>query len=203
MEWISKVIEAAKLPTKFIVVIFLVSSALSILSEDSLTSLKLADFANEFGLYIGITSLASGSLLIIEFISYVWNKIKSEVSSRKVKKASLERLDKLDPSEKSVLREFYLQGKNTLRLPMDYPVVAGLINVGVLRLIGQHGRMSSAGMLFSMKISDSVRENLTYELLDLPSGEPTPEEMEFLKNNRPRFMNSIHREESLFDGWST
>lgn len=201
MEWISKVIEAAKLPTKFIVVIFLVSSALLFLSEEALTSLKLADFAKKFGLYIGITSLTSGALLTIEFISYMWNRITNGVSSRKFKKSSLERLEKLDPSEKSVLREFYLQGQNSLKLPMDHPVVAGLINAGVLRLIGQHGRMSTAGMLFSMKISGFVRENLTYDLLDLPSGKPSHEEIEFLKNNRPPFMNSILREESLFNGW--
>lgn len=201
MEWISKIIEAAKLPTKFIVVIFSVSFALLFLSEETLTSLKLADFVKKFGLYIGITALTSGVLLTIESISYVWNRVADSISSRKFKKSSLERLNKLDPSEKSVLREFYLQGQNSLKLPMDHPVVAGLINVGIIRLIGQHGRMSAAGMLFSMKISDFVRENLTYDLLDLPSGEPSHQEIEFLKGNRPPFMNSILREESLFNGW--
>jgi hypothetical protein len=201
VEWISKVIEAVKLPTKFIVMIFLVSSALLFLSEETLTSLKLADFAKKFGLYIGIIALTSSALLAIEFISYIWNRVANEVSSRKFKKSSLERLNKLDSSEKSVLREFYLQGQNTLKLPMDHPVVAGLINVGVLRLIGQHGRMSTSGMLFSMKISDFVREHLTYNLLDLPSGEPSRDEIEFLENNRPPFMKSILREESLFNEW--
>ncbi|WP_305814118.1 super-infection exclusion protein B [Photobacterium leiognathi] len=118
-----------------------------------------------------------------------------------LKRLLLDRLEKLDPREKSVLREYYLQGQNTIKLPMDHPVVAGLINVGVLQLIGQHGRMSTAGMLFSMKISDFVRENLTNDLLDLPSGEPSHEEIDFLKNNRPPFMNSILREESLFNRW--
>ncbi|WP_305814117.1 hypothetical protein [Photobacterium leiognathi] len=61
MEWISKIIEAAKLPTKFIVVIFLVSSVLLFISEEVLTSFKLADFAKRFGLYIGITSLGTGA----------------------------------------------------------------------------------------------------------------------------------------------
>lgn len=201
MEWISKIIEAVKLLTKFIVVIFSVSFALLFLSEETLTSLKLADFVKKFGLYIGITALTSGVLLTIESISYVWNRVADSISSRKFKKSSLERLNKLDPSEKSVLREFYLQGQNSLKLPMDHPVVAGLINVGIIRLIGQHGRMSAAGMLFSMKISDFVRENLTYDLLDLPSGEPSHQEIEFLKGNRPPFMNSILREESLFNGW--
>ncbi|MGL6500770.1 superinfection exclusion B family protein [Aeromonas dhakensis] len=201
MEWIGKIIEAAKLPTKFIVVIFLVSFALLFLSEEKLTSLKLVDFVKKFGLYIGITTLTSAALLAIESISYIWNRVTDSISSRKFKKSSLERLNKLDPSEKSVLREFYLQGQNSLKLPMDHPVVAGLINVGIIRLIGQHGRMSAAGMLFSMKISDFVRENLTYDLLDLPSGEPSHQEIEFLKSNRPPFMNSILREESLFNGW--
>lgn len=201
MEWISKLIEAAKLPTKFIVVIFFVSAALLCLSEDTLTSFKLAEFSKKFGLYIGITALASGALLLIEAIGYIWNSVTNKISFSKIKKLSLERLNQLDPSEKSVLREFYLQGQNTLKLPMDHPVVAGLINVGILRLIGQHGRMSTAGMLFSMKISDFLRENLTFDLLDLPSGEPSNEEIDFLKNNRPPFMNSILREESLFNGW--
>jgi len=201
VEWISKVLEATKLPTKFIVVIFLASFALLLLPEDNLTSLKLVEFSNKYGIYIGIAALASGALLAVELVGYIWNTINHKVSSRKFKKSSLERLTQLDSSEKSVLREFYLQGQNTLKLPMDHPVVAGLINLGILHLVGQHGRMSAAGMLFSMKISDFVRKNLTYELLDLPSGQPSNEDIEFLKNNRPPFMGSIFREESIFNGW--
>jgi len=200
VEWISKVIEAAKLPTKFIVVIFLVSFALLYFSDETLTSMKLSAFSKKFGLYIGIAALSSGALLLIEAIGYVWNSVNKHVSTGKFKKSSIERLKKLDSSEKSVLREFYLQGQNTIKLPMDHPVVAGLINVGILCLIGQHGRMSTAGMLFSMKISDFVRGNLTYDLLDLPNGEPSQNEIEFLKNNRPSFMHSIQREAWLFNG---
>ena len=54
-------------------------------------------------------------------------------------------------------------------------------------------------MLFSMKISDFVRENLTYDLLDLPNGEPSESEIDFMRNNRPPFMGSINREGSLFN----
>jgi|TARA_R110001599_G_C12254744_1_gene659937 hypothetical protein len=111
VEWIGKIIEAAKLPTKFIVVIFSVSFALLFLSEKTLTSFKLADFVSKFGLYIGITALTTGALLAIETISYIWNRVTDSVFSRKFKKSSLERLKNLDPSEKSVLRILFARTK--------------------------------------------------------------------------------------------
>ena len=199
MEWISEMIKVTKIPTKFIIVIFLVSSALSFLPEEALTDLKLAEFSKKFGLYIGITTLATCFILLMELITHNWKYYNILSSSIKFKKSTLHRLNQLDMSEKSVLREFYLQGQNTLKFPMDHPVIAGLISAGILRLVGQHGKMSTAGMLFSMKISDFAREKLNNELLDLPNGQPSEKDLNFLKNNRPSFIALIHREESLFN----
>lgn len=103
----------------------------------------------------------------------------------------------LDHAEKSVLREFYIQGQNTIKLPMDHPVVAGLLSSGVLSIVSQHGKHSLAGMLVSMKIPDRLREIITLEMLDLPVGEPSEQDIEFLKENRPPFTRSIQREEAL------
>ena len=199
MEWISKIIEAAKLPTKFIVTIFLVSSAMLFLSDETLLSFKLNTFTDKYGLYIGVTALASGALLLSELVTYVWENFNNKLSSSKLRKSSMKRISNLDQSEKSVLREFYLEGQNTIKLPVDNPVVAGLINAGILEYVGRHGRMSTSGMLFSMKISNFVKSNLTYELIELPNGEPTKEEIDFLKNNRPIFIQNIKREDSIFN----
>ena len=198
MDWINNLINLSKVPTKLIVVIFIVSGVLLWLPEATLKGLKLSEFANTYGLYVGITCVASGVVLLVELAMLLWKTANKKISYNKFKKSSLERITNLDASEKSVLREFYLLGQNTIKLPMDHPVVAGLINAGILVMVGRHGRMSVAGMLFSMKIADFVRSNLTYETLDLPSGEPTSEDIDFLRNNRPEFMPSISREDAVF-----
>jgi len=199
MELLAKIIEAAKLPTKFICGIFLVAMALLCLPKELLETLYLKEFIDKYGLYIAITALGSGSLLLIEILICIWKTAKTKIIHHKIKKAAFERLQKLDSSEKSVLREFFIQGQNTIKLPMDHPVVAGLLDSGILSMVGSHGRMSMAGMLFSMQISEYMRKHLTYELVDLPHGQPTQTEIEFLKNSRPSFMSSIQREESIFN----
>lgn len=199
MDWITKIIEALKLPTKFIFCIFAVSLALIILPQPILVNFHLNDFATKYGLYIGIVAISSGVLLVTESIIYLWNLVLKRQRSKKAKKSALDRLKRLDPAEKSVLREFFLQGQNTIQLPMDHPVVAGLLTSGILVLVGQQGRMSLAGMLFSMKISEYIRDQLTYEIIDLPTGAPTERDLEFLRGNRPSFMKSIERERSIFE----
>jgi hypothetical protein len=195
MEWIAKIIEAAKLPTKFIVVIFLVSLGLIFIPESGLTSMKLKSFADTYGLYVGITALSSGALLLIEASMAIWRNATNKIAKSKLKKQIADRMASLDGSEKSVLREFYLQGQNTIKLPVDHPVVAGLLNSGVVVLVGQHGRMSVAGMLFSMMISESAKHHITHELIDWPMGEPTEQELRFICNNRPSFISRIQLEE--------
>jgi len=199
LDWIKNIIEAAKLPTKFILCIFAVSIALIFLPENLLISSHLKEFADKYGIYIGITALVSGSLLFTEAVIYIWNLIRNTVNKRKIDKMALERIKNLDPAEKAVLREFFLQGRNTIKLPMDHPVIAGLLHNGILQLVGTHGRMSLAGMLFNMKMSDLVREHLTYEIIELPKGQPTQEDIEFLRQNRPEFISSIEREDSIFN----
>ena len=197
MEWISKLIEAAKLPTRFILCIFLVSFALLCLPQSLIVSLHLKEFIEKYAIYVGITILTSGALLIVELFIYSWNAARKKIGLRKIRKSAVERIQNLDPAGKGVLREFYLQRQNTIKLPMDHPVVARLLSDEILNLVGGQGRRSMAGLLFSMKISDFIRRQLTYDLLELPTNEPTQREMEFLRDNQPSFMSSIEREDSL------
>lgn len=58
----------------------------------------------------------------------------------------------LDDKEIAVLREFFIQGQNTLQLPVGHPVVAGLIEKGILEQVGMIGENSLVGPLFSLSI---------------------------------------------------
>jgi len=198
LEWISKIIEIAKLPTKFILSIFAVSVVLLFLPKNLLISLYVNEFTDKYGIYIGITALMSGVLLIVEIFTYFYNMLQKRINRKTINKRSLKRIETLDQEEKAVLREFFLRGRNTVKLPKDHPVVEGLLHSGILKLVGSYGRMSSFGMLYSMEISNLIREDLIYEIIGMPNGEPTEQEIEFLRSNRPEFMLSIEREELLF-----
>lgn len=199
MEWVTKIIEAAKLPTKFIVVIFLVSVGFVFTPESMLSKMKLQSFSESYGHYASIIMLTSGALLLVESTTAIWKMIKDKIAKASFHKKIANRLKDMDPAEKAVLREFYLQGQNTIKLPMDHPVVAGLLNSSIIVLVGQHGRASLTGMLFSMKIAESAMVHITNELIDFPSGEPTDEDLIFLRDSRPSFISSIQREGSLFN----
>lgn len=199
MELTSKIIEALKLPTKYILCIFAVSTVLLFMSKEFSEKMHLALFIDKYGLFIGIVSLSSGALLAIELIIYIYKFIRKKITYRNIKSYTIERVGKLDPAEKAILREFYIQEQNTIKLPVDHPVVAGLLNCGILKLVGKQGRMSLAGMLFSIKISELVHSQLTNDLLEWPINEPSLEEIDFLRNSRPDFMKSIYREDNLLN----
>jgi Super-infection exclusion protein B len=162
-----------------------------LLPADMVSVLRLSGVIEYYGNYMGVASVLSGSILVIEFAVWVSKKIRKTYLRRKLTKLSKERLRNLDHAEKSVLREFYIQGQNTINLPMDHSVVAGLLSSGVLSIVGQHGKHSLAGMLVSMKIPDRLTEVITPEMLELPVGEPSEQDIEFLRENRPPFTRSI------------
>jgi|LSQX01.1.fsa_nt_gb hypothetical protein len=198
MDWITRLVEAVKLPTRYVSAIFLGSTLLLVFPSEFLDFLKLGKFVERFDMFIGIISLSSGVILFVNILISFTQKVQSKLKRNQFRKKMSEKIEILDPDEKSVLREFFLQGRNTLKLPFDHPVVAGLLQSGVLTQVGSMGRMSMAGMLVNIKISDHARSSLVAHHLDLPLGEPSESELNFLRRNRPPFVTTIEREDSLF-----
>jgi len=125
MEWIGKIIEAIKVPAKFIFASFLASLVFIVLPEGLLKQLYLADFAKQYGQYVGVMCVISSSLLLVSVAVRIWSFVLAKKAEQKLRERIMERLNKLDKAEKSVIREFFIQGRDTIELPMDHPVVAG------------------------------------------------------------------------------
>ncbi|GEA09152.1 hypothetical protein KUL42_39130 [Alteromonas sp. KUL42] len=191
MEWLSKVIEMVKLPTKFIVLIFLVCSALLSLPATYLERFKLAEFSKEYDLYIGFVALVTGVLIGLETIILVWKKSGAYLYKKKYTKIIKERVHYLDPHEQSVLREFMLQQKRSIRLPIDDPTVSGLIEAGILRTVGNYGYQSHVGKVFSLAITNIANKTLTLENIEMPDDLDNPDSLVFLKNNRPPYIQEV------------
>ena len=206
MEWTSKIIEMLKLPTKFIITIFIISLLLLFSPDTLLTKLHLKEFTDKYNFYLGISLLSSFVLTFIEVSIYIWsffiklwNFSKRKKYKSKQKEKLLNRLTSLDYFEQSVLREFFMQGKKTIKLPIDNPTITGLLSDNILTTVGTLGKKSLVGVLFNCQLSKHINSDKLYSILELPIDEPTPEEINFLQQNRPPFVRSIQKDEERFN----
>lgn len=99
-----------------------------------------------------------------------------------------------------MLREFFLQGRNVIELPFDHPTVAGLARKGVVEIAGSQGYRSLAGNVFPVTVSESAKELLTLEHVDLPT-QPSEEDMQRIRQERSNFMRDIARHDDLRGGF--
>ena len=142
-------------------------------------------------MYISIAFIGSISILLINFFIKIVNYFKQRYLTKKLKKLLLENLVKLDPHEKAVIREFYIQGRNTIELPIDNQVVAGLTKKSILIQVGTRVLSTTYGLLCSLGINEYASELITYDMIDLPGHDLSEQERQKIKENRPRFIVEI------------
>lgn len=198
MEWLFKIIEIIKLPAKYIFCVFLVSAALLFVPIHWLEKLHLKQFASDFASFIGIIFLFSAILVGINCFLWTYKRANSFITKSKIKKLIKSEIKRLDNKEKSVLREFFFQGQHTIHLPIDHPIVAGLISKGILQQIGELGEHTAVGFVFATAISEEAQAHLTTEAIGLPKGQPTESEIQTLVQKRPDFIHKIEEYEQLF-----
>ena len=167
-KFVGPISDLGKIPTKVVLFFGLSSGALLLLPETWLRKLRLEKLAAEFGQWIGIVFLLSAVLLLLNLSAWVYRTWKTTRKQKYLKAKVIAALKELDDAEKAVLREFFIQGQNTVRMPMDEPVVAGLISKGILRPVGSVGERALAGIVFPFVPSEMARPNVTLTLVDLP-----------------------------------
>ena len=196
MEWITKIPDLAKLPTKYFALISLVSGSLLLLPTSVLARLHLDSIPPPYGAIVGVVFLITTGLVVVNALSWVWNRIDAKRRKSKRDDALLEMLMSLDHAEQSVLREFYITGQSTIKMPMDTPTVAGLVSHGILQRVGTLGNYSLHGMMFSLRIAKTAQEMITPDILGLSEFQiPTDdgqlmmndEGIEWIGKNRPEF----------------
>lgn len=191
MEWLSKILEIAKLSTRIIVWIFILSGTLIFSKKEWLAYLSINNIINNYKEYIGIAFWASGILILLDIFINILERIKRRRAKGKYLLKALNKLTSLDSEEKAVLREFILQGRNTILLPINHPVIFALYQDGIISIVGQYGEISLAGPLYSFKITEEIKHLVPWQLFGLHGGNPTQEEIEFIIKNRPEFIKEI------------
>jgi hypothetical protein len=191
VEWIAKIAELVKLPTKTIAAVALVTGALLAAPHVQLDWLHLSDFVSKFGPYIGAAFVGASALLTVEFFSWAAGVIKEKRNKSRASERTLKSLQLLDHAERAVLREFLIRGQNTLNMFVTEPVVAGLMEKGILEEVGVYMQQSYDGVARPLAVAHQLREKLTPEFLGLPAGAPTEEERLQIIEQRPSFVRAL------------
>ena len=86
MEWITKLFDLKKIPTKFIFFVWFVSIFLINLPKETIEKLGITEFQKDFGKYFGIALIASTGLLIMIFFNWIYEKANNQRLTAKYKK---------------------------------------------------------------------------------------------------------------------
>jgi hypothetical protein len=193
MDFISKLFDLHKIPTKIALLLATISGILLFNPFDLIVTLQLGEFVAENGKYVGIAFLLSTGLVIVNSLIWVGKTSKEYIIKIRNRKRLIVRLrnylDRLDDNEKSVLREFTIQGSNTIQLPIEDPSVVGLIREDVITIVGS-SEFDIIGYLAPCIISEEAAEILTPTILDIPI-KPTEADKVRIGNSRPAFSSRL------------
>ncbi|MFD2910233.1 super-infection exclusion protein B [Flavobacterium ardleyense] len=178
----SDLIDFSKIPIKIFILLSFVSGILLFGSENFLQQLKVKEFEESYGMYFGIIFIICISFILLSIIYYFVKKINSYFFRVKMNRHLKEKIKKLDPSEQAVLREFIITQRTTISMPMDHPVVSGLLDKYILVRKSNIGM----GMYFPMALSKPADKHLTE--FDLGFREDMEEEeIKYVGRNRPEW----------------
>lgn len=196
---ISQLKDLGSVPTKVILFVWLSSGTLLIAPAGFLSTLRLEKLMADHGHWVGIAWLLSSVFLAVS-ISYgghaIWKRRKRRLlQDERATKAIAELAD----AERAVLREFIFQQQPVVNMPIDDPVVVGLIGNGILERVSGLGNYSFAGIVFPLRITEVAERLLKPAHLDL-SESPSEHEIKRLVAHRPHFAAAIEWRESLRRG---
>ncbi len=148
-------IDLSKVPIIVFLLIAIVTGLLLFGGQDFLTKLELTEFKNDYGKFFGIVFIVCVAFVILSLINFIFKRLYQYFFySRKKKKYITSELRTLDPHEQSVIREFIVQKRKTVAMPLDNPVVSGLRNKEILKIVSNITTGQDIAMSLT-KIADS------------------------------------------------
>ncbi len=137
--------------------------------------------------HLTLALILSISYFFAKLILHFQNSLTNRSNSLKEKGKLESMVQKMDFEEKAVLREFVIQRKNVLSLPLNEPAIANLLEAGVLSPAIPTQEITGERRIVKLSISLDARPLLTHKILGLPVGKMTEEEAEMLKSARPEY----------------
>ena len=183
-KYLKTLFDLTRLPTKFFFLISVVSGFILFSNSKFLNEkLFLTKIKSENDWILGITFILTAGLVTVNFMIWLFNTINQELLIIKLKRKFNKKIKSLDHHEKSVIREFFLRGQKSIEMPIDDPIVAGLLNHRILVMNRQfENSYIMTGMNIALSINEYADELLEYSDIDLSENMNKQEVVEL---NRP------------------
>jgi hypothetical protein len=136
---LSDLIDLDKIPMKIFIFLGIISGILIFSTDSFIESLRMTEFRKDYGKFFGPIFLASISFIALSIVYYLKDKLENRFNKKKRNNLIIEHLESLDLHEQAVIREFLIQEKKTVIMPIDDPTVAGLLDKGILRMVTNIG----------------------------------------------------------------
>lgn len=156
-----------------------------------LASLSLDQLVSQYGQFIGLGLIIGVAYFLSQIFAFVVNESIVYLRQKRTVETIEVKVKLLDPAERALLREFFLQGQTILTLPQNELAVKNLVNTSILEMLGNERHYAIQGPTADYKIAMQARNYLNREVLRLPAGELSEEEMNYLMKTRPHFINGL------------
>lgn len=165
------------------VVLLVIPSSLLSLTNSSL-------LPDSYAPYLFMLVLVTGCYLFTRLLTCSFERVSEYYKSQRLLLRRDKMIRQLDFEEKAVLREFIIQRKTVLSLPMTEPAVSNLLESGVLAPAYETQEIKGSSRIIKLSIAIDAREQLTHKVIGLPVGKLTETEAEVLKAARPAYARS-------------
>lgn len=198
-KWIDRIFSLKTFPGKLIFVLWFSSCTLVFLPEKYLGRLALLEFKNVLGLYIGPTALMSTAILIWMVARFFNGKIVTNTLIKKRKREIEDSIRALTFHEVALLREFYLQGNDTILIPYSNETVIALQNKGIVCRAADSAFVG-IDMGYPFSITSYAKSLITPQIVHLPQSEAelTQDKKNQLWQERPDWAKEMQRRKELF-----
>lgn len=177
----------------FKIMLWLMVSCVVLLSipPNALEILALEKFVPENAHFVGLGLIISIAYFLSRLLNLGLDESIRHLSDKRIIETIEAKVNLLDRAERALLREFFLQGATILTLPQNEPAVKSLLNACILENLGNERHYAIQGPTADYKIAMKARIYLNRDVLRLPAGEPSQEEMQHLIKARPQFLNGL------------
>ncbi len=146
-----------------------------------------AEWLHACSLYLWLGILVAGSYFLSQLILILLDLARHHYSDYQQRERLEQMVRCLDFSERAVLREFILQRKSVIKLPVTEPAVKNLLDAGVLTYAYGQPFSEDEIMIKALMIALPARPLITYKALGLSKGKMSEEQIEQIMSSRPKF----------------
>ena len=173
----------------WLMVWLLLCCSIILLFPAGLMKRAVSQWAADHAAWLGVGMLIAISYFCSQGFLIAWEWACDEWQARRQQDQLAQMIGFLDFNEKAVLREFVLQRKSVINLPITEPAVKNLMDAGVLTYAyGKPTReKDDENQIRALMIALTARPLLTYKVLGLSRGKMSDEQVEQIMNARPKF----------------